>query len=112
MRPALRRVPGEARGSGALASALARAGWPPSVVAGVRMALARPARLSPVPVRATLVAAILAVGVSAAALTFAASLQHLLETPRLYGDLELERLRRAVDRLRDAASHPRRPGVR
>ncbi len=77
--------PGEARGSGALASALARAGWPPSVVAGVRMALARPARLSPVPVRATLVAAILAVGVSAAALTFAASLQHLLETPRLYG---------------------------
>jgi hypothetical protein len=77
--------PGGARGSGALVSALARAGWPPSVVAGVRMALARRARPSPVPVRATLVAAILAVGVSAAALTFAASLQHLLETPRLYG---------------------------
>jgi hypothetical protein len=73
--------PGEARVSGALA----RAGLPPSLVAGVRMALARRPRSSPVPVRATLVAAILAVGVSAAALTFAASLQHLLETPRLYG---------------------------
>jgi FtsX-like permease family len=81
----VRARPGGASGSGALTSALAGAGWPPSVVAGVRMALARPARPSPVPVRATLVAAILAVGVSVAALTFAASLQHLLETPRLYG---------------------------
>jgi hypothetical protein len=77
--------PGEARVSGALASALARAGLPPSLVAGVRMALAGRPRSSPVPVRATLVAAILAVGVSSAALTFATSLQHLLETPRLYG---------------------------
>ena len=73
------------RRRGAAASMLARAGWPPPVMAGVRMALSGGPRSTPVPVRATLVAAILAVGVGAAALTFAASLQHLLDTPRLYG---------------------------
>jgi hypothetical protein len=67
------------------ASVLVRAGWPPPVVAGARMALARQARAPSAPVRVTLVSAILAVGVTAAALTFAASLQHLLDTPRLYG---------------------------
>jgi hypothetical protein len=76
--------PGQPR-RGAVASALARAGWPPPVVAGVRMALQGGPRPTPVRVRATLVAAVLAVGVFAAALTFAASLQHLLGTPRLYG---------------------------
>ena len=49
------------------------------------MALVGGPRLTAVPVRATLVAAILAVGVGGAALTFATSLQHLLDTPRLYG---------------------------
>jgi hypothetical protein len=77
--------PGHGRPRGSPTSALVRAGWPPPVVTGVRMALARQARASSVPVRGTLVAAILAVGVTAAALTFAASLQHLLDTPRLYG---------------------------
>jgi hypothetical protein len=77
--------PGRARGRGALWSALARAGWPPPVVAGMRMALQGGPRPTAVPVRATLVAAILAVGVGGAALTFAASLRHLLDTPRLYG---------------------------
>jgi FtsX-like permease family len=77
--------PGQARRRGGLTSALAGAGWPPPAVAGVRMALQRGPRRSAVPVRATLVAAILAVGVGGAALTFAASLQHLLDTPRLYG---------------------------
>jgi FtsX-like permease family len=66
-------------------SALARAGWPPPVAAGVRMALHGGPRPTAVPVRATLAAAILAVGVGGAALTFAASLRHLLDTPRLYG---------------------------
>lgn len=70
---------------GSLEPALRRAGLPPSGVAGVRMALQRGARTSPIPVRATLVAAILAVGVAGAALTFASSVQHLLQTPRLYG---------------------------
>jgi FtsX-like permease family len=77
-------APGRVERSSA-ASALARAAWPPPVAAGVRMALVRGARRPAVPVRATLVTSILAVGVSAAALTFAASLQHLLDTPRLYG---------------------------
>jgi hypothetical protein len=76
--------PGQTR-RGAVASALARAGGPPPVVAGVRMALEGGPRPTPIAVRATLVAAMLAVGVGAAALTFAASLQHLLDTPRLYG---------------------------
>lgn len=77
--------PGQGKRRSSPASALARAGWPPPVVAGVRMAFAWRARASSVAVRATLVAAILAVGVTATALTFAASLQHLLDTPRLYG---------------------------
>jgi ABC-type lipoprotein release transport system permease subunit len=77
--------PGHGKRRGSPTSALVRAGWPPPVVMGVRMALASRARVSSVPVRATLVAAILAVGVTATALTFAASLQHLLDTPRLYG---------------------------
>jgi hypothetical protein len=49
------------------------------------MAIQGGRRPTAVPVRATLVAAILAVGVGAAALTFAASLQRLLDTPHLYG---------------------------
>jgi FtsX-like permease family len=76
---------GQARRRGRLASALARAGCPPPLVAGVRMALPGGSRPTAVPVRATLVAAILAVAVGGAALTFATSLQHLLDTPRLYG---------------------------
>jgi FtsX-like permease family len=77
--------PGPAGRRGPVGSALARTGWPPPVVAGVRMALGAGPRPRSVPVRATLAAAILAVGVFAAALTFASSLQHLLDTPRLYG---------------------------
>jgi hypothetical protein len=76
---------GQARRRGMVTSALARGGCPPPLVAGVRMALPGGARPTAVPVRATLVAAILAVGVGGAALTFATSLQHLLDTPRLYG---------------------------
>jgi hypothetical protein len=77
--------PGQARRRGRLAAALARAGCPPPLAAGLRMALLGGPRPTATPVRATLVAAILAVGVGGAALTFATSLQHLLQTPRLYG---------------------------
>jgi hypothetical protein len=76
---------GQATRRGSVASAVAGARFPPPAVAGARMALQRGPGPSAVPVRATLVAAILAVGVGGAALTFAASLQHLLDTPRLYG---------------------------
>jgi putative ABC transport system permease protein len=72
-------------GLGSLAASLRRLGCPPVLVAGVRMALQRGRRSSPVPVGATLAAAILAVAVTAAALMFAGSVQHLLRTPRLYG---------------------------
>jgi FtsX-like permease family len=71
------------RGQGALRRALVR--WPPAIAAGVRMALVSREGAVAIPVRATLATAILAVGVAAAAATFAASLNHLIETPRLYG---------------------------
>jgi FtsX-like permease family len=76
---------GQPRRRGVVTSALARAGFPPPAVAGAGMALQRGPRAAGVPVRATLVAVIAAVGVTGAALTFASSLQHLLDTPRLYG---------------------------
>jgi hypothetical protein len=81
----LRRSPEGRDALGSVAPALRRAGCPPPLVAGVRMALQRVSRVAAVPVRATLVASILAVGVTAAALTFASRLQHLLQTPGLYG---------------------------
>ena len=49
------------------------------------MALGRRNRASAVPMGATLVAAIVAAGVTATAVTFAASLSRLLDTPALYG---------------------------
>lgn len=75
------RARGPAAGPVALAPALAA--LRPPAAAGVRMALLR--RGTAAPVRSTLAAAILAVAVAATALTFAASLQHLLDTPRLFG---------------------------
>jgi putative ABC transport system permease protein len=64
---------------------MARAGLPPVVVAGTRMAL--PPRQTPTrgSARAAIVGATLAVAVISMALTFAASLSHLLHTPRLSG---------------------------
>jgi ABC-type lipoprotein release transport system permease subunit len=64
---------------------LARAGFPPSSVAGVRMALEPGRGRTAVPVRSTLVAAIVGVAAIAAALTITASADRLLSTPRLYG---------------------------
>jgi hypothetical protein len=79
------RWPDERGKASSVTTALARAGCPPAFVAGVRMAIQRGASAAAVPVRAALVASVLAVGVTVAALTFAASLQHLLQTPALYG---------------------------
>lgn len=67
------------------AAALARAELPPAVAAGLRMALVQRGAAPGVPVRTTLAAAIVAVCVGVTALVFAASLQHLLDTPRLFG---------------------------
>jgi hypothetical protein len=74
--------PRMARRSG-VASALGRAGWSSPAVTGVRMALVRGGAAAAS--RATLIAAILAVGVATTAFTFAGSLNHLFDTPRLYG---------------------------
>jgi hypothetical protein len=72
-------------GGVATAEALARQPFPPTMTSGLRLALTRGRGPSAVPVGATLLASILAVGVVAVALTFTASLDHLFSTPRLYG---------------------------
>jgi ABC-type antimicrobial peptide transport system permease subunit len=55
------------------------------VVTGVRMALEPGRGRTAVPVRTTIVGVTISVAAVAAALTFAASSNHLLATPRLYG---------------------------
>jgi hypothetical protein len=67
------------------AEALARWGLPPTAVSGVRLALTRGRGTMAVPVGGTLLGAIASVAVVAVALTFTASMDHLLSTPRLYG---------------------------
>ena len=58
---------------------------PPSLGAGVRMALEPGRGRTAVPVRSSLLAVIVAVAALAGTLSFAASLDHLLGTSRLYG---------------------------
>ncbi|MFN2593039.1 MAG: ABC transporter permease [Candidatus Dormibacteria bacterium] len=67
------------------ADALARAGLPASAAAGIRMAVTPGGGRSRVPVLAALTGCIIGVAASSAALTFRASLDNLLTTPRLYG---------------------------
>jgi ABC-type lipoprotein release transport system permease subunit len=72
--------------------ALARASFPVPAVVGVRMALEPGRGRTAVPLRTTLFGATLAVVTVVGAMTFSASLAHLLGEPRLYGvgwDLEL-----------------------
>ena len=68
-----------------LAGTLARIGLPPPAASGVRMALEPGRGRTAVPVKTTLGAVTIGIAAIVAALTFAASLTHLLETPRLYG---------------------------
>jgi ABC-type lipoprotein release transport system permease subunit len=84
-RPAPRGLPAELPASSALAARLARWGLGPAVVTGVRMALERGRGRTAVPVRTTISGVTTGVAAFAAALTFAASSTHLLDTPRLYG---------------------------
>jgi hypothetical protein len=65
--------------------AIAGAGFSAPAAAGVRMALEPGGGRSAVPVRATMTSAAIAVASLTAALTFAVSLNRLLDTPRLYG---------------------------
>jgi ABC-type lipoprotein release transport system permease subunit len=67
------------------ATVLSRAGAPPPVSVGVAMALERRRGRTSVPIVSSLAAITLGVAVVAGALTFGASLEHLTDTPRLYG---------------------------
>jgi hypothetical protein len=68
-----------------LARAAAAAGFPPTATVGVGLAVNSGRGPTAVPVRSSLAGVILAVTALAAAVTFGASLTHLLTTPRLYG---------------------------
>src|SRR5207237_6664726 len=67
------------------ASVLAEASFPPTAVAGVRMALEPGSGGSAVPVRTTIAGTILALTALTASLGFGASLQRLVGTPSLSG---------------------------
>ncbi|MCU1462122.1 MAG: hypothetical protein JWO37_2197, partial [Acidimicrobiales bacterium] len=68
-----------------LARAAAGSALPPTLGAGVRMALVQGRDRRSVPVRSSLLSVVIAVTALVAAVTFAGSLDHLLATPRLYG---------------------------
>jgi len=72
-------------GPSRLAEAAARAGLPASTTAGVRMALEPSRGAARVPVRTTVAGTLLAITALVAAVTFGASLSHLVDTHRLYG---------------------------
>ena len=72
-------------GTNKAANALAAAAFPPTAVAGVRMALEPGHGSTSVPVRTTIFGTILALAALLAALTFGAGLQHLVSTPSLSG---------------------------
>ena len=78
-------VPGAAGTTSALADTAARAGLPPTSVTGLRMALEQGRGPRAVPMRASLVGVTAGIIALTAALTFGASLDRLLGTPRLYG---------------------------
>lgn len=68
-----------------VAVAAVRTGLPASVVAGARLALEPGRGRTAVPVRSTLASLVIGLMVLCGALTFGASLNHLLNTPELYG---------------------------
>lgn len=95
--PALRgaRTPGDARGvalveefgrPSAIAQMVTRSGLPASVTTGVRLALEPGRGRTAVPVRSAIAGLTLGVAAVTVALGFEASLQHLGQTPRLYGN--------------------------
>ncbi len=76
------------RGQGrpsAVAEVLSRTVAPIPVTTGVRLALEPGRGQTSVPVRSTVTGAVIGIVALAAAVTFSASLGHLLSTPRLYG---------------------------
>jgi hypothetical protein len=100
-----------------LAGALARLGLPAPATAGARLALEPGRGRGAVPVRTTLAGLVLALATLTGALVFAASLGHLLHTPRLYGwnwDLAITNYSSGPDlrgRIGALASDPRITGI-
>ena len=99
--PAWRRALGGARPAAATARArpsriartLVAAGFPPPATVGVSMAMDGGRGGGAVPVRTSLAGMVVGIAALVAAMTFGASLTHLLSTPRLYGwswDMYLE----------------------
>jgi ABC-type lipoprotein release transport system permease subunit len=88
-RPAGPGLGAEERAAGKPGSAAAdlvgRAGLPLTAAMGVRLGLERGRGRAAVPARSAALGAVVAVAIVAAASSFAASLGHLLDTPRLYG---------------------------
>ena len=82
---AQRRVESRGDRPSALTQAPGRAGLPVTTVTGARLALEPGRGRTAVPVRTTAAIAVVAIASVAAALTFGASLDHLLATPRLFG---------------------------
>lgn len=68
-----------------IAGAIARAGMPASMTSGVRLATRTSGPTEPVPARTAFLGATFAIAAVTAALVFAASLNHLVRTPRLLG---------------------------
>lgn len=93
------------------ARTLAAAGFPPPATVGASMALDAGRGAGAVPVRTSLAGMIVGIAALVGALTFGASLTHLLETPRLYGwtwDMYLESNQyRTRDVAADLAADPR-----
>jgi ABC-type lipoprotein release transport system permease subunit len=85
MRPQEPGSTGRVRATSTVADTAARAGLPASSVVGLRMAFEQGRGPTAVPVRTTLVGVTAGIVALVAALTFGASLDRLLGTPRLYG---------------------------
>jgi hypothetical protein len=73
------------RGPRRVVAAAARAGLPPTLTTGLRMAVDRRRGSRPVPVRSGHVGAVVAVVGVSAVLVFAANLDHLVASPPLFG---------------------------
>jgi predicted lysophospholipase L1 biosynthesis ABC-type transport system permease subunit len=82
----VQRAAADVRRPSALASALSRTGFPVTTVTGARLALEPGRGRTAVPVKTTLATAVVGIASVAAAFTFGASLDHLITTPRLFGE--------------------------
>src|SRR5262245_21931337 len=78
-------VPTVSRRRSAILIAAANAGAPPTVLNGLRMAVQSGRGEAAVPVRSAFLGTILGVAGITAAMVFASSLGHLVDTPKLYG---------------------------